>query len=251
MPINPQIIPDWLQPTAQPDRTKRGKLARCSTACMLGIFQMPRFFISYRRIDQFGEILAHLVCRELRRRYGPDSVFLDVDSRSPGLSFRDKVEAALNQSDAVLAIIGPEWLRTLQERLNDTRDWVRYELRCSLRRKFLPVVPVCYPGVEVPRPEHLPEDLEDLGWRDGVTLDPRSDFELHLTRLLSDLERLITTLEGERRGLIGERTKLVSVLSAGYKAPLSRLMYVLETRLPNNVERMRQPDARGHVVAFS
>src|SRR6185295_7741249 len=128
---------------------------------------MPHFFLSYRRSDPEGQWLAHAVFRELRRRYGEENVFLDVDKRSPGLSFPVKVRQALDSTDAVLVIIGPAWLQRLNEKLGDSRDWVRYEVAESLKRSPLPVVPVCRAGVEMPQPHQLPEDLRELGLRDG------------------------------------------------------------------------------------
>lgn len=165
---------------------------------------MPNFFISYRRSDQEGQYLAHMMFRELRRRYGDESAFLDVDSRSPGLSFPAKVEQALKVTDVVLVIIGPEWLRQLSERLGDSRDWVRYEIAESLKRSGMPVVPVCRSGVEMPRPHQLPEDLKDLGWRDGVTLDPFQDFDAQMARLLSDLETVLERLRREKEDRAAE-----------------------------------------------
>lgn len=159
---------------------------------------MPHFFISYRRSDREGNILAHMLFRELRRRYGEDSAFLDVDSRSPGLSFPVKVERALRVTDVVLVIIGPAWLQTLTERLGESLDWVRYEVAESLKRSELPVVPVCLAGVEMPRSHQLPEELKDLSSRDGVILDPCEDFESHLVRLLSDLENVLEAARREK-----------------------------------------------------
>ena len=174
---------------------------------------MPHFFISYRRTDQEGRYLAHMIFRELRVRYGEQSVFLDVDSRSPGLSFPMKVDSALNRTDVVLVIIGPAWLKLLNERLEDSRDWVRYEIAQSLKRSWLPVVPICSPGVDVPQPHQLPEELKELGWRDGVTLDPFQDFDSHVNRLLSDMERVLETFKEEREQLRLLRVKLVTLLT--------------------------------------
>lgn len=152
---------------------------------------MLRLFLSYRRDDTAGKYLAHMIYRELRRRYGEGSAFLDVDARSPGLSFPKKVKAALDGSDAVLVVIGPEWLNQLKSRLNDERDWVRYEVSESLKRPNLPVVPVCHGTTSVPPPQDLPAELQELAWRDGVALDPFVDFDAHLARLLADLERSV------------------------------------------------------------
>ncbi len=183
---------------------------------------MPHFFISYRRSDREGRILAHVIFRELRRRYGEQSAFLDVDSRSPGLSFPVKVDRALNVTDVVLVIIGPAWLQILTERLGDSRDWVRYEVAESLKRSGLPVVPICVAGVEIPRSHQLPEELKDLSSRDGAILDPGGeDFESHLVRLLSDLESVLETTRREKEELRREgelRRKDAARLSAEKEA---------------------------------
>lgn len=152
---------------------------------------MPRLFLSYRRNDTEGRYLAHMIFRELRGRYGQSSVFLDVDSRSPGLSFPRKVAAALDNSDAMLVVIGSEWLSELHRRKDDPRDWVRYEVAEALKREKLPVVPICSAGTTLPTATALPPDLQDLAWRDGVTLDPFVDFDSHLARLLEDLDRVV------------------------------------------------------------
>ncbi|HSS47747.1 MAG TPA: TIR domain-containing protein [Thermoanaerobaculia bacterium] len=184
---------------------------------------MPHFFISYRRSDREGNILAHVLFRELRRRYGEDSAFLDVDSRSPGLSFPVKVERALRVTDVVLAIIGPAWLQTLTERLGDSLDWVRYEVAESLKRSELPVVPVCLAGVEMPRSHQLPEELKDLSSRDGVTLDPCEDFESHLARLLSDVEHVLETTRRETEDLrLATAREAASTILAAERAAKER-----------------------------
>ena len=154
-------------------------------------FHMPNFFISYRRADSDGNILAHMLFRELRHKYPKDLVFLDVDSRSPGLPFSEKVREALDRTDALLVVIGPQWIQLLRERQGESRDWVQYEISEGLRRSGLPVVPVCHTGVRVPAAEELPTALQDLALRDGVTIDPTQDFDSHLNRLLVDLERVI------------------------------------------------------------
>lgn len=159
---------------------------------------MLRFFISYRRADPDGVVLAHMIFRELRYRYGVGSAFLDVDSSSPGLSFAVKVATALSKSDAVLVIIGSAWLAELEARRNDSRDWVRYEIAESLKRQFLPVVPVCRDGVDIPKSHELPTEIADLAEREGVSLDPFADFDARLGRFLTNLERVIGELAEER-----------------------------------------------------
>ncbi|HSS51416.1 MAG TPA: toll/interleukin-1 receptor domain-containing protein [Thermoanaerobaculia bacterium] len=170
--------------------------------------KMPCFFISYMRSDQEGQYLAHMISGELRRRYGPASALLGIDSRIPGLSFRAKVDRVLKVTDNVLVIIGPSWLQRLTERVRDPWDWVRYEISESLKRKPLPVVPVLLAGVEMPQSHELPEELQDLGERDAVPIDPFQDFETHLTSLLSDLE----SMRQQKEELQAARGKLTDLL---------------------------------------
>lgn len=172
-----------------------------------------------------------MIFRELRVRYGERSVFLDVDSRSPGLSFPMKVKSALNRTDVMLVIIGRDWLRLFNERIENSRDWVRYEIAQSLKRTWLPVVPICSPGVEIPQPHQLPEEVKELGWRDGITLDPFQDFDFHLNRLLKDLERVLEEFREEKEQLRVFREKLVTTIKGAQMGILQKLLSVLMLRI--------------------
>lgn len=138
-----------------------------------------------------------MLFRELRNRYPKNKIFLDVDSRDPGLSFPDKVRAALDDTDALLVVIGPQWLEILRARTDEnTRDWVQYEVSEGLKRHGLPVVPVCHVHARLPSFKDLPTAIRDLAVRDGIIMDPFQDFDSHLSRLLSDLERVIKRKSG-------------------------------------------------------
>lgn len=196
---------------------------------------MPNFFISYRRRDQEGQYLAHMIFRELRIRYGEQSVFLDVDSRSPGLSFPAKVEQALKVTDVVLVVIGPEWLKLLTERLGDTRDWVRYEVAQSLKRVGLPVVPVCKAGVEIPRKHELPEELKDLADRDGFILDPFQDFDAHFGRLVRDLDHVLAMSKNRGDAVIARRLAEIKAGAAAAVRPVTSQAARSEAKAPTVV----------------
>lgn len=192
---------------------------------------MPNFFISYRRSDQEALYLAHTLFRELRFRFGENSAFLDVVTRSPGLSFPMKVDRALSRADVVLVIIGPAWLKTLDERLADPSDWVRYEVAQSLKRDGLPVVPICTPGVELPRAHELPDDLKDLAWRDGLTLDPIQDFDLRVNQFLNDLERVLEDLRDDKEHRHSLHARLATLLSLRREGALKPLLDLLILRV--------------------
>lgn len=160
---------------------------------------MPVFFLSYRRADQDGRTLAHMLYRELTSRYGPRAAFFDVDQRRPGIPFPAKVQQALTQSDVMLVIMGGQWLEILRQRAEDERDWVRHEVASGLARgDSYPVVPVLCPGVAMPSASQLPEELKELQWRDGVTIDPFENFRPHLDKALQDIETVLADLRGEQ-----------------------------------------------------
>ncbi len=89
-----------------------------------------KVFISYRRSDDphgtgrlYDQLAAH---------FGHENVFMDVDSNMPlGIDFRDHITNRIEEADAVLAIIGPRWLRALQENAEDSRDFVRLEIEAA------------------------------------------------------------------------------------------------------------------------
>jgi hypothetical protein len=68
---------------------------------------MSTVFISYRRDDSqdvTGRLHDHLVTR-----FGREIVFKDVDAISLGADFRDAIKQAIDSSDVLLAVIGPNW----------------------------------------------------------------------------------------------------------------------------------------------
>ena len=74
---------------------------------------MPRIFISYRRNDSAtsaGRIYDHLI-----NQFGHGQVFMDVDTIKPGLDFVEVVQEAVGSCDALVAVIGKEWLRLPME----------------------------------------------------------------------------------------------------------------------------------------
>ena len=65
----------------------------------------PRIFISYRREDSGGD--AGRLADHLHKRYGKDRVFLDIDSIDPGTDLARVLHDSLQQTAAVLIVIGP------------------------------------------------------------------------------------------------------------------------------------------------
>ena len=144
-------------------------------------------FISYRRGDSEGQ--ARALSIELANYVGEGSVFIDVDSIALGRDFRQSLHESLESCDAVLALIGPNWLDIRdpagRRRLDDPDDFVRQEIAAALKRN-IPVTPVLLQGASMPAQERLPDDLKDLVFRNG--------FELSHMRWHSDVREMALRL---------------------------------------------------------
>jgi len=144
-------------------------------------------FISYRRGDAEGQ--ARALSIELAKYVGEQSVFMDVDSIALGRDFRQSLHESLESCDALLALIGPNWLDSAdssgRRRLDDPADFVRQEIATALKRN-IPVTPVLLQGATMPPQNCLPDELKDLAFRNG--------FELSHTRWHSDVREMLQRL---------------------------------------------------------
>ena len=164
--------------------------ARVRTLQWLG--RMPGIFISYRREDSPGH--AGRIFDRLRSRFGSDVVFMDVAAIEAGVDFVDVLHKAVGSCDALLAVIGPQWLSATQggnRRLDDPRDFVRIEIAGALERNVR-VLPVLVEGARVPSVESLPADLQALTRRQAIELrDARWDDDIE--RLVEGLAKFLKT----------------------------------------------------------
>jgi len=116
---------------------------------------MPRITISYRRDDSLA--ITGRIFDRLAGHFGRDAVFRDIDSIPPGADFRRHIDRVLDESDIVLAIIGPRWIGPddEQRRLASPDDAVRLEIETALR-KNKPLIPVLVSRAVMPHPDELP-----------------------------------------------------------------------------------------------
>ena len=149
-----------------------------------------RVFISYRRDDSSGQ--TGRLADALIQRFGPKGVFQDVANIGPGQDFTDAIERALEDCEAVLAVIGPTWLGepgpSGKPRLHEADDYVRLELAATLSLDVL-VVPVLVGGGQLPSASELPDDVAALAHRQAVVL---RDDNWH-----QDVDGLVRSLRGE------------------------------------------------------
>lgn len=148
-----------------------------------------KVFISYRRDDSI--IHARLIRNELAKRFGEEDVFMDIDDIDYGDDFAQKINEHLDAADAVVAVIGPQWLEMLQRRAHGD-DYVRHELSRALAagKRIVPVLV----GKAAPPGEGLPDDLAGLRKLNALHIDERS-LRPHVTALIEALRE--ESFEGE------------------------------------------------------
>jgi hypothetical protein len=144
---------------------------------------MPGLLISYRRDD--AEAYAGRIYDQLVLAFGKDAVFMDIDAIPVGEDFISVIESALAKVQAVVVVIGPDWLGQQdsagQRRLDDPDDFVRLEVLTALDRD-IHVIPVLFRGAPMPAPEAFPSALQRLSRRNALEV---GDARFHV-----DMEKL-------------------------------------------------------------
>jgi hypothetical protein len=100
------------------------------------------------------------------------NVFLDVSTIHGGEDFRQKIATEIGKCDATLVLIGERWMAEAPgrgARVWQPDDYVRTEVREALSRPML-VLPVLVSGVEMPKPERLPEDIRPIASKNAMLL---------------------------------------------------------------------------------
>ena len=149
-----------------------------------------RIFISYRREDSSGHVLALLP--SLRSHFGADRIFKDTDNIPPGADFLKFIKSELETCSVLLAIIGREWLtiqdpRLKRRRLDNPDDFLRVEVATALKNERIRVIPILIERAPMPAAQDLPSDLAELSFRNAV--------ELSDGRWESDVRLLIEAIE--------------------------------------------------------
>src|SRR5215213_5144700 len=137
---------------------------------------------------------------------------MDVANISLGRDFRLILEDSLASCDLMIVLIGKDWLLSKNEagrfRLENPDDFIRLEVGTALKRN-IPVTPVLVQGARMPSADQLPEDLQQLSYRNG--------FELSHSRWESDVQEMIRRLglRSTARSLIGSLTDKRSLAVLG------------------------------------
>jgi hypothetical protein len=203
-------------------------------------------FISYRREDSAG--FAGRIYDRLTTRLARERVFFDVDNIEPGLDFVKILSDRVADCDALVAIIGRDWLAISdgdnQCRLDDPHDFVRIEIEAALKRNTR-VIPVLVDGATMPKVEVLPDGLKALAHRQGI--------EISHSRFNSDVERLTKALafvEEQRRNrdaadaerAVREQREKQEIAEAAKKAEEDRKIVEAAAARAADEERLARED---------
>ena len=144
-------------------------------------------FINYRR-DESGHVAGRLH-DALAPTFGRNKLFMDVDNIPVGRDFEEYLKSQVAACDAMLAVIGPNWLAakddTGKRRLDNPDDFIVIEIGTALTRN-IPVVPVLVDGARMPKASELPDSLKLLARRQAI--------QVRHTNFRSDAEALVKRL---------------------------------------------------------
>jgi hypothetical protein len=151
---------------------------------------MPKIFLSYRRQDSAG--ISGRIYDRLAKRFGNESVFMDIDSIPSGVDFRSYVRSALTECEVMLVVIGRDWEGNSlgSRRIDDPEDFVRIEVETALERA-LPVIPIVIDRATIPAKADLPDRLQDLAFLNAFFLDQGRHFHHHASELIKGVELLL------------------------------------------------------------
>jgi serine/threonine protein kinase len=173
---------------------------------------MPSLFISYRRADSPDTV--KLIYERLRRRLPHWEIFYDHESMPLGEQFPERLRTKVSSAAVVLVVIGPQWLRILQERKGAALDHVRAEVRLALEATTK-VVPVLVGHAAMPTKAALADfpDLLPLLERHGRPVRPDPDFDGDLEYIIAHLQQF--DADEAIRATLAEKYTLVAEIGHG------------------------------------
>lgn len=183
----PQSVAEWRSILFEIDRSGTKRQRRTGS----------KIFISYRRAD--SKHVAGRVYDRLAQEFGADQVFFDVDSIPVGVDFRSHVAEAIDESVALVAIIGTSWVnkqwsikrrwfRRVQE------DFVAIELELAMHRRVA-IIPLLVEGASMPTTAELPSAIKDFVYLHASPMRSGRDFKSDMDRIVDALK----DLRGQKR----------------------------------------------------
>lgn len=180
-----------------------------------------KIFVSYRR-GADSDAAARLA-ELLKKRYGADRVFFDVDSIPAGADFLVWLNDRLRDCGAFVPVIGPAWTKAIPRLQNDD-DMVRLEIEAALARTDLPVLPLLVQGAKMPEAMDLPDSLHPFLHRNAIAA-PHDQFttvvEGSLAQALDDVVDHSRSNQNAPIAWIGMALFVAAVIALGTVALMS------------------------------
>jgi hypothetical protein len=171
--------------------TNRSDALTRKTATTGASVKRGMIFICYRRDDT--EDAAGRLYDQLATALGSDRVFIDIDDIPLGVDFVEHVSTQISRCDAVVVMIGRQWLKLRDKhrrrRLDDADDTIRLEIAAALSHN-LPLIPIVVQGAEMPTADDLPENIRPLARRNGLSLSA-THWHTDVARLIKELDRVM------------------------------------------------------------
>ena len=178
---------------------------------------MSRIFISYRRSDAGGH--AGRIFDRLRDQFGAQDVFFDQDAIEPGDHFPHRIEAAIRSAGVVLVVIGPDWLESLNTRVQeDKTDFVQREVSTAVERKGttddqIEVIPIMVGGATMPERDRLHDNLRDsigplFAYQALTFQEDQEAQDKQFERLIARIEALFGIVRSESSARFGQPSVL-------------------------------------------
>ena len=113
-----------------------------------------------------------------------------------GADFVAAIEEAIDHSDALVAVIGRDWVRSDPPRPDDSKqDWVLHEIAYALRAE-IPVFPVVVGGATMPTERQLPQEVRAFARRHATQFS-EATWHDQLKLLVAELEQLPARQRGD------------------------------------------------------
>ena len=154
---------------------------------------MPKIVISYRRSDTAA--MAGRIFDQLTMHYGNDSVFMDIANIPFGIDYRSHFRQTLDRTDALIALIGANWLGRNNAgaiRMQDDTDPVRVEIETALERQ-IPIIPVLIDGAKMPESSELSAGFGNFAYLNAAEVSIGRDFHTHMERLIAAIDHIVTS----------------------------------------------------------
>jgi hypothetical protein len=195
---------------------------------------VPDVFISYRREDSSG--YAGRLYDQVSSHFGQEHVFMDVADLEPGSDFVETIEKKVSTCDALIALIGKNWLTIKDEqnriRISKPGDFVSVEIAAALSRN-IEVIPVLVGGAKMPVQRELPESLQSLSRRQALELS-----DVHFTRDVADLVEALKRPAGSR---VARSSRWLKLTLAGSVGAISLLAAGIGIWTWQNPSHSREP----------